>query len=294
MELPKKTPAPIEEKRPSEDRIVMLSDGVFAIAMTLLVLDIRLPDNPSGSTTVLKALIALSPKIISYVISFIMIASYWSMHRRIMHYLQRIDNSFIQLNVLLLFFVTALPISTTFVYQPGYTDTNDQKLLFIIYTLSLVACGLTVTALWLNATWKHRLVDPALEQDNINYLLLRLSMVPCFFLLSLLLLLFPIEPYYIYFSWFLLSPLFMILRRVRHRLFPHVTAEFTQENTLRPLTALLATAQHHRHLAAEGTASEHIAKAAVPDTGSSTPDTRSNGTGVEAAETNIKAADARQ
>ena len=276
MELPKKTPAPIEEKRPSEDRIVMLSDGVFAIAMTLLVLDIRLPDNPSGSTTVLKALIALSPKIISYVISFIMIASYWSMHRRIMHHLQRIDASFIQLNVLLLFFVTALPISTTFPFLPTSTYTDPQHLAVIIYTLSLAACGLTLAALWLNATWKHRLVDPALEQDDINYFQLRLTISPGIVLLSLLILLFPISqdrPEYIFFFWFLIYVAFMILRRVRHRFFPHLTEEFIKDNPQPPLTALLSAVRHHGQTHTGSTESEYVA---------------------EAAETNTKVTDARQ
>ncbi len=159
MEILKKTPATTEEKSPREDRIVVLSDGVFAIAMTLLILDIRLPAGlPHANFQ--DALGLLIPNFISYVISFIMIGTYWSVHRRIIHYLKHIDTSFIRLNLLFLFFITALPIPTTFAFQQLYAD--PLKLSTIIYTLALAMCGLSLAAMWMNATWKHRLVDPNL------------------------------------------------------------------------------------------------------------------------------------
>lgn len=141
--------------------MVMLSDGVFAIAMTLLILDVRLPSDLQHATFQ-DALGLLLPKFISYVISFIMISTYWGVHRRIIHHLKRIDVSFIRLNLLLLFFVTVLPIPTTFALQQTYAD--PFKLSTIIYTLSLAMSGFTLAALWMNATWKHRLVDPNLSK----------------------------------------------------------------------------------------------------------------------------------
>ncbi len=225
MEISKKTPAPTEEASPREDRIVMLSDGVFAIAMTLLILDIRLPEG-SSQIPFQDSLGALLPKIISYVISFIMISTYWSVHRRIIHYLKRIDLSFIRLNLLFLFFVTALPIPTTFALQ---AHLNDQfKLSPLIYTLSLAMCGFTLAALWMNATWKHRLVDPHLEQDTINYFLLRALISPVIFVLSLLILLLPISTNYMYFSWWLIYVVFFLLRRFQPRLFPKVAESSEQ------------------------------------------------------------------
>ncbi len=226
MEILKKTPAITGEKNPREDRIVMLSDGVFAIAMTLLILDIRLPEGLPHATFQ-DALELLLPKCISYVISFIMISTYWGVHRRIIHYLKRIDASFIRLNLLLLFFVTALPIPTTFALQQHYED--PFKLSTIIYTLSLALSGLTLAALWMNATWKHRLVDPNLEQDTINYFLLRSLISPVIFLLSLLILLLPVNTNYAYFSWWVIYVVFFLLRRFQTRLFPKVT-EFSEQN----------------------------------------------------------------
>ncbi len=207
-----------EEKSPSEDRIVLLSDGVFAVAMTLLVIDIRLPEGlPLQTTTFQVALQPLFPKIISYVISFFIISNYWVVHRRIINYLKHIDASFIRLNLLLLFFVTALPITTTFNFQP-YLDTPNLST--IIYTLSLALNGFTITALWINATWKHRLVDPNLEQIAINFFLIRSLIPPITFLLSLLILLIPsVDHDYVYYSWLLISVFFFVLSRFQKRLF---------------------------------------------------------------------------
>jgi uncharacterized membrane protein len=225
LETVKKTPATTEEKNPMQDRIVMLSDGVFAIAMTLLILDIRLPVGLPHATFQ-DALELLLPNFISYVISFIMISTYWSIHRRIIHYLKRIDASFIWVNLLFLFFVTALPIPTTFALQQQYAD--PFKLSTLIYTLSLTMSGFALAALWMNATWKHRLVDPNLEQDAINYFLLRSLISPVFFLLSLLLLPLPISPNYVYFSWWLIYIVYFLLRRFQPRLFPKLTERSEQ------------------------------------------------------------------
>jgi uncharacterized membrane protein len=226
MEILKKTPAMREEKSPREDRIVLLSDGVFAIAMTLLILDVRLPEGLPHSTFS-GALNLLLPKVISYAITFIVISTYWSVHRRFVNYLTRIDASFIQLNLLFLFFITALPIPTTFAFQQQYTD--QYHLSTIIYTLSLAMTGLTLAALWLYATWKHRLVDPNLEHDAINYFLVRSLISPVIFLLSLLILLVPgVDPNDVYFSWFVIYIVYFILRRFRTRLFPRLTGSSEQ------------------------------------------------------------------
>lgn len=230
MEIVKKTSTK-EAKSPGEDRIVMLSDGVFAIAMTLLILDVRLPQG-LPHTTFQAALVLLIPNFISYVISFIMISRYWSVHRYIIHSLKRIDTFFIRLNLLLLFFVTTLPIPTSFAIHQPYSDPFNLSI--IIYTLSLAMSGFTLTAMWIYATRKHRLVDPGLEQDTINYFLLRLLIAPIMFLLSLLLLLFPIDPNAVYYSWLTIAVVFFLLGRIQPHLFPKLSEGSEQiiESTL--------------------------------------------------------------
>ncbi len=81
-----------------QDRIVTLSDGVFAIAITLLVLDIRVP-NEVNITDVYEILFSLLPHFIGYTISFIVIASYWLGHRTIMKAITHIDRNFLWLTL---------------------------------------------------------------------------------------------------------------------------------------------------------------------------------------------------
>jgi len=98
-------PAPDALGSVEQDRIVMLSDGVFAIAITLLVLDISLP-NGVNSSDVSAIVRSLLPHFIGYTISFIVIASYWLGHRRIMKVMTHVDRNFLWLNFLFLFFIS--------------------------------------------------------------------------------------------------------------------------------------------------------------------------------------------
>ncbi len=92
-------PAPDALGSVEQDRIVMLSDGVFAIAITLLVLDISLP-NGVNSSDVSAIVRSLLPHFIGYTISFIVIAGYWLGHRRIMKVMTHVDHNFLWLNFL--------------------------------------------------------------------------------------------------------------------------------------------------------------------------------------------------
>jgi uncharacterized membrane protein len=89
------------------DRIVNLSDGVFAIAITLLVLDIRVPDIPEGmvATELPAALLSLWPKYFGYVLSFVVISTLWVIHHSIFRPIRAYDRGLLYLNFLFLMFV---------------------------------------------------------------------------------------------------------------------------------------------------------------------------------------------
>jgi uncharacterized membrane protein len=204
------------KNEPHEDRIVLLSDGVFAIAMTLLVLDIRLPEGlplphaGSLSDQVSSALLELVvPKFISYAISFVVIAGYWLSHRRMIGYLKRMDGTFIRLNLLFLFCVATLPIPTAFVGPYG----NVVSIVFL-YTFNLAACGLVVTGMWWHALWKHKLVSTDMDAIEIRRLLFSVAIGPIVFLGSLVFLWFPaiIAPGNIYYTWLSFPIISFLLR----------------------------------------------------------------------------------
>jgi len=107
-----------EEKTPNEDRLIILCDGVFAIAMTLLVLDTSITISQNGISEatfigkVNKALGSLVQPTISYLVTFFIIARYWRIHRNLMRIVQRLDNGFISLTFLFLAFIAFFPVTS--------------------------------------------------------------------------------------------------------------------------------------------------------------------------------------
>src|SRR5215469_17210406 len=95
-------------------RILALSDGVFAIAITLLILEIAIPATTPGAALP-KALLGLWPRYLAYVLSFVVIARFWVTHHVAFRLIARYDNVLIWLNLLLLMFVSFLPFPTAVV-----------------------------------------------------------------------------------------------------------------------------------------------------------------------------------
>ena len=111
-------------------RIEAFSDGVFAIAITLLVLEIRVPhvlDAGAGAepTSLAAALLDLWPSYFGYVFSFVTIGIYWANHHHIFSLYQRTDHYFVLLNVLFLLFISFVPFPTAVLAE--YIDEPVQR-----------------------------------------------------------------------------------------------------------------------------------------------------------------------
>ncbi|MGZ3674901.1 MAG: TMEM175 family protein [Ktedonobacterales bacterium] len=152
----------------ARERLIYLSDGVFAIAITLLVLEITLPQLPTEFAAQEQklpgALFALWPQIATYALSFIIVSVYWTTHQRIFHYITRVDNVLIWLNILFLLSVAFLPVPTNVLGRYG-----DHGAAVRFYALSLMVTGLIIIALWWYATSSHRLVDKQLDTALIRH-----------------------------------------------------------------------------------------------------------------------------
>src|SRR5215469_16375933 len=97
-------------------RILALSDGVFAIAMTLLILQIAIPAT-AGDGRLSRALLALWPRYLAYLLSFLVIARFWVIHHQAFRLIARFDTALVWLNLLLLLFVAFLPFPTSVLGQ---------------------------------------------------------------------------------------------------------------------------------------------------------------------------------
>ncbi len=188
-----------EVGKPSEDRIVMLSDGIFAIAITLLVLSIQipLPDNSHDQQAFINILKGgFFKEAQYYIITFGVLAAYWINHRSLMNILKRINHLFLLLNLIFLAFVAFFPVVSTLLKYTQF------PVAVIVYTAVLAGCGYSSLLLWIYAFKSHLITVNERGVDIKASDLLNTSLAPTFFLLSLLLLLLPpFQPDYVSYSW---------------------------------------------------------------------------------------------
>ncbi|HTK07750.1 MAG TPA: TMEM175 family protein [Ktedonobacteraceae bacterium] len=176
-----------KEHRTSEEltRTVALSDGIFAVAITLLVLDISVPEIEGLSGNALNGplLTHLHDSIrgiICYVISFLVIGAYWRAHHQIFQYIRRNDAVLTYLNLLLLLLVAFLPVPTGYIGSYG-----SSPVAVAFYAPVVILTGLLLWAIWVYATTNHRLVDRDLNPDLIRYYTITFLLSPVVFLLSI-------------------------------------------------------------------------------------------------------------
>lgn len=100
-------------------RIEALADGVFAIAMTLLVLDVKVPavDGSLDAAGFARALWQLGPRFFAFVVSFLIAGVFWLGHHALMHYVRRADRLFMRSNLLFLLFISTIPFSASLLGQ---------------------------------------------------------------------------------------------------------------------------------------------------------------------------------
>lgn len=121
------------------ERMILFSDAVFAIAITLLVIEIKVPHlDVINDSLVLKELIHLLPKFFGFVLSFFIIGIYWTVHHRLFSYLINYDAKLIWLNILFLFSIALMPF-TTALYSEFYQP--YLRVPFIIYTVNVFITG---------------------------------------------------------------------------------------------------------------------------------------------------------
>jgi TMEM175 potassium channel family protein len=165
------------------DRIVNLSDGVFAIAITLLVLDIRVPDIPESMVAkeLPAALISLWPKYLGYFLSFVGIAVFWTIHHSIFRPIRSYDRTLLYLNFLFLMVVAFVPFPTSLLGEYG-----DHQLPVAIYAATLGVGRLLLTAIhWYSTRRGDQLLEEAQDPATVRFFLIRGLTIPAIFLLSI-------------------------------------------------------------------------------------------------------------
>ncbi len=126
-------------------RLAALSDGIFAVGMTLLVLDITVPAAASvhGHAELITALVALLPKLGVYIMSFLTLGIFWVGQQTQLNYLASCNRNLAWLHMLFLFFVTLMPFSTGLIGA-----FLAERAALVIYWANILALGAALFAAW--------------------------------------------------------------------------------------------------------------------------------------------------
>jgi uncharacterized membrane protein len=134
------SPSPVDLPL-SKARFESFSDGVFAIAITLLILEIHLPagvTHQSSAADQIRGMIAIWPQYLVYAASFVTIGIMWLNHHALFHSVERITHGIAMWNLVLLGFISFLPFST---YVVGFLDLSTPAVVFYCLTLCAISFG---------------------------------------------------------------------------------------------------------------------------------------------------------
>lgn len=165
------------------ERLILFSDAVFAIAITLLVIEIKIPEIHAADLTeekLVSSLAHLIPKFIGFLVSFLIIGQYWTVHHRMFGYVINFNGTLLWLNIFFLFAIALMPFSTGF-----YSEYAGMPVITpaIFYTVNIIMLGLLSFSLWRYLGNPKRNLTENLSPQLARYSSLRAITVPVIFIL---------------------------------------------------------------------------------------------------------------
>jgi uncharacterized membrane protein len=146
-------------------RTEAFSDGVFAIAITLLVLEIGVPEEDFENLW--RGIVRQWPSYLGYATSFLTIGGIWLTHHAIFRRLRFVDRNVMRLNLLLLMAVAFLPFPTKLMAE-AVRDVDAERAAVVFYGLSLLVIAGIIGALWGAVLRDRELLRPELDEDDIR------------------------------------------------------------------------------------------------------------------------------
>jgi uncharacterized membrane protein len=147
--------APATKELADTGRVEAFSDGVFAIAITLLVLELKVPD---GDGSLWHTLIHEWPRFVAYLSSFAVIGIMWVNHHSMFRAIVRTDRPLLFLNLLLLLWMSLLPFPTSLVSRYLGDGGSDASVAEAVYSANLTLAAIAFSLIWLRAVRGGRLI----------------------------------------------------------------------------------------------------------------------------------------
>jgi len=164
-------------------RVEGFSDAVFAIAITLLGVDLKIP--PPGSPGLSANLLAQWPEYLSFLSSFGTIAIAWLYHHKLFTVIRRADHSLLLLNCVLLLGVTVMPYPTRMLAE--YIGNPDARIAAMLKAGTFFITALLFNLLWKHASARGQLLDPRTDPHTIDIISRQIAIVPYLYAGSFLL-----------------------------------------------------------------------------------------------------------
>jgi uncharacterized membrane protein len=172
---------PGPDEMPSPARLEAFSDAVFAIIITLLVLDLRVPrEDVLRGEPLIAVLLHQWPVYVAYVLSFLQVGVVWCNHHTMFHYIRRSDHFMLVCNLLLLLCVAVLPFTTALLSEYARANESDLQVAALIYSAVLGIAGIFFSAMWRHALHAG-LLKPHADPHRLHTLELHWLLVPLFY-----------------------------------------------------------------------------------------------------------------
>lgn len=156
-------------------RLEAFSDAVIAVAITLLILDIKVPD-ASSAHGLWHALGHLWPNYASYAVSFFVIGIIWANHHSLLDVIQRVNRQLALLNVLALMAIVLIPFSTALMARYLPHGGGRSHVAAAIYSFTFVLMSLGFSGVWLYASRRGRLLVPGFTDEELRRITLAFSL----------------------------------------------------------------------------------------------------------------------
>lgn len=143
----------------NKNRLEAFSDGVLAIIITIMILEIKVPDNSS-----FDSLISLIPVILSYVLSFVYIAIYWNSHHHMFQAIKKVNGSILWWNLILLFWLSLIPFGTNWIGTQNF-EAVPMSVYGFILLMSAISYNILQNII-INYEGKDSVLAKAVENDN--------------------------------------------------------------------------------------------------------------------------------
>jgi uncharacterized membrane protein len=161
-------------------RVEAFSDGVFAIAITLLGFTLKVATGAGDHLAM--ALVKNWPAFVAFITSFMTIGILWINHHRLFTHIRKVDHSLLLLNGLLLMAVTAVPFATTLVAE--YVGHPGGRTATLFYSGAFIAVTLSFNVLWQYSARRHRLLDRLVDGRAIRRINLQYGFGPVLYVVS--------------------------------------------------------------------------------------------------------------